>query len=75
VSSKLTDFYETLKTTPVRFGDDVQIKTLKLSIAFERIKDFAMVEVHANQDRLLVFVKVDPNSITLEDGFNFLIAS
>lgn len=65
----LTDLYEALKTTLVSMGDDVQVKTLKLYIAFKRIKNFATVEVQAGQGRLLVFVKVDPDTITLEDGF------
>jgi predicted transport protein len=68
-SPKLTDLYEALKATLVSLGDDVQIKMLKLYIAFKRLKNFASVEVQAGQDRLIVYVKVDPDSITLEDGF------
>jgi predicted transport protein len=68
-SPRLTDLYEALKATLVGLGDDVQVKTLKLYIAFKRIKNFASVEVQASQERLLVFVKVDPNSIMLEEGF------
>lgn len=68
-STKLTDLYEAVKANLVSFGDDVQVKMLKLYVAFKRIKNFASVEVQANQERLLVFVKVDPDSISLEDGF------
>jgi predicted transport protein len=68
-SPMLTDLYEALKATLVGLGDDVQVKALKLYIAFRRIKNFASVEVHAGQDRLIVYVKVDPDTVRLEEGF------
>jgi predicted transport protein len=68
-SPKLIDLYDAVKANLLSFGDDVQVKMLKLYIAFKRIKNFASVEVQANQDRLLIFVKVDPDSISLEEGF------
>lgn len=66
---ELTDWYEALKDYLVNLGDDVQIKTLKNYFAFKRIKNFACVEVHTRTRNLLVYVKVDPDSITLEEGF------
>ena len=66
---QLTDLYEALKATLLGFGDDVQVKVLKLYIAFKRIKNFASVEVQSNQSRLLVFVKINPDTITLETDF------
>lgn len=68
-SPKLIDLYEALKTTLVSLGDDVQIKTLKLYVAFKRIKNFASVEVQASQERLVVYLKVDPGTIALVPGF------
>lgn len=66
---ELTDRYEALKDYLVNLGDDVQVKTLKNYVAFKRIKNFACVEVHTRTRNLLVYVKVDPDSITLEEGF------
>lgn len=66
---RLTDLYESLKATCLSFGDDVQIKTLKLYVAFKRLKNFVTVEIKAAQGLLLVYVKVNPDSITLEEGF------
>lgn len=68
-NSHLTDLYEELKAFLIALGDDVQFKTLKFYFAFKRIKNFACVEVHTGTNKLLVYVKVDPNSITLEKGF------
>lgn len=50
-------------------GDDVQIKTLKYYFAFKRIKNFACVEIRATHESLVVFAKVDPDSVELEPGF------
>lgn len=68
-SPELTDLYESLKATCLGFGDDVQEKVLKLYVAFKRLKNFASVEVKAGANSLVVYVKVDPDSITLEEGF------
>lgn len=65
----LLDIYEELKATCLSFGDDVQIKTLKLYIAFKRLKNFVTVEVRAPSNCLALYVKLDPTAITLEEGF------
>jgi len=68
-STELTDLYEALKAMLVGFGDDVQIKTLKFYIAFKRIKNFASVEVRATAGTLLLYVKIDPDTVRLEEDF------
>ena len=67
--SDLRDLFEALKAHLVALGDDVQVKTLKNYFAFKRIKNFACVEVHNRTRNLLVYVKVDPDSLELEEGF------
>lgn len=68
-SQKLLNLYADFKANLLGMGDDVQVKQLKLYIAFRRIKNFATVEVQAKKELLLVFVKVDPDAVTLEEGF------
>ncbi len=63
------DLYEEIKAYLMAQGDDVQFKVLKFYFAFKRIKNFACVEVHTGTGKLLVYVKVDPESIDLEKGF------
>lgn len=68
-SQPLVDLYEALKATCIGFGDDVQMKTLKLYIAFKRLKNFVSVEVRASANLLVLYVKVDPDTVELKDGF------
>lgn len=49
-------------------GDDVQEKPLKLYTAFRRLKNFACVIAYPN--RLLVMLKLDPATVSLEEGFS-----
>ena len=65
----LHDLYEELKAYLESLGDDVQVKTLRYYVAFKRIKNFACVEVHPKSGDILVFVKVDPDSVTIDKGF------
>lgn len=63
------DLYEEVKAFLLALGDDVQFKVLKFYFAFKRIKNFACVEVHTGTGKLLVYVKVDPETVELEKGF------
>lgn len=63
------NLYDSLRQYLLTLGDDVQEKTLKLYFAFRRIKNFACVELRPKSRTLTVYIKVDPASIKLEDGF------
>lgn len=65
----LKNRYEAIRAFLVALGDDVQEKTLKHYIAFRRIKNFACIEVHPQMGRITVYVKVNPESIDIEQGF------
>ena len=66
---ELTNRYVALQEFLLNLGDDVQEKTLKYYIAFRRIKNFACVEIRIAAKELLIYVKVNPDSIELADGF------
>ena len=67
-SQEIKSLYEQLKAESCGLGTDVQVMHLKYYIAFKRNgNNFASVQVQA--DGLVVFAKVDPASITLEEGF------
>ncbi|MDN4493070.1 DUF5655 domain-containing protein [Ureibacillus aquaedulcis] len=68
-NTELTDRFEMVKAYMMALGDDVQMKILKHYIAFKRIKNFACVEIHPQTAKILLYLKVNPDSITLEQGF------
>ena len=65
----LRDLYADLQTYCLALGDDVQEKVTKYYVAFRRIRNFACVEVHPQSHELLVFLKVDPDTVEPEEGF------
>lgn len=64
----IRELYETLAGYLSSLGDDVQEKHLKLYTAFRRLKNFACVIPY--RDKLLVMLKVDPDTVVLEPGFS-----
>ena len=68
-SSQLLEVFDAFKETCLSFGEDVQIKPLKLYVAFKRLKNFATVEVRSGVGVLACYVKLNPDSIELEKGF------
>ncbi|MFG6563583.1 DUF5655 domain-containing protein [Sulfitobacter sp. 1A13421] len=66
---ELRALFDTVKEHLEGLGDDVQFKVLRFYFAFKRIKNFACVEIKTQERKLIVHVKVDPDTITLEEGF------
>ena len=67
--TNLRDRFEALKAFLLALGDDVQMNTLKFYFAFKRIKNFACVELRPNTKSVLVYVKVNPDGLTMVPGF------
>lgn len=65
----MKDRYNTLESFIMALGDDVQKKVTLDYIAFKRIANFTCIEVHPQAQKIVIFVKVDPDSIKLENGF------
>jgi predicted transport protein len=65
----MLDRFEALKAYLMALADDVQMQMLKYYVAFKRIKNFACVEIYTREKKMLVTVKVDPDTVTLEPGF------
>jgi predicted transport protein len=64
------DRYETLKAFILALGDDIQEKITKYYIAYKRLSNFACFEFHPNNQEILIFLKIDPSSILLEENFS-----
>ena len=67
MNEEMRDLYESLTDFIMGLGDDVNQKTLKLYVAFRRIRNFATVVAQSKNLRLLLHL--DPDTITLEEGF------
>jgi predicted transport protein len=65
----LTDLFEATRSYLRALGDDVQERTLKNYFAFTRLKNFACIEIKPTARKLLVYLKVDPETIELRPGF------
>lgn len=68
-SIALQDIFGAIKDYLMALGDDVQVKELSYYIAFKRIKNFACLEVYPQTKVVIAFLKVDPATVALEDGF------
>ncbi|MBN2685543.1 MAG: hypothetical protein JXR40_09715 [Pontiellaceae bacterium] len=66
---ELCNRYEAVKAFMLALGDDVQEKTCKYYFAFKRIKNFACVELRTQTNALVLYLKIDPSSLELEEGF------
>ncbi|MFW3172571.1 DUF5655 domain-containing protein [Geodermatophilus sp. CPCC 206100] len=69
-SAQLKDVYDALEQYLLNLGDDVSKIVNKNYYAFRRLKNFACVEVHPQSAELLVYVKVNPDEVTLEADFS-----
>ena len=65
----MIDRFEALRSFLTALGDDVTETTLQFYIAFKRLKNFACVEFRPTTGKILIYVKVDPSSVSIETGF------
>jgi len=70
MGQKEKDRFETLKAFIMALGDDIQEKTLKNYIAYKRLNNFSCFEFHPNNNEIVIYVKLDPKTILISDGFS-----
>lgn len=68
-SDDLRSLYESLDAFLRALGDDVSLKTTQFYLAYRRIKNFACVEIRPQAGVVLVYLKVNPSEVALEEGF------
>jgi len=66
---ELQNRYYSIRDFMLNLGDDVQEKVLKYYIAFKRIRNFACVEVRPKNRAILIYLKINPDEVSLEEGF------
>lgn len=65
----LHDLFQALRSHLLALGDDVQETTRKHYVAFKRLRNFACVEVHPQLGVVAIYLKVNPDTVQLEEGF------
>jgi predicted transport protein len=68
-SEDLANLYADIEAFMISLGDDVVKKALRFYFAFKRIKNFACVEIKPSINTIKLYLKVDPDSVQLEEGF------
>ena len=63
------DWFETLKAYIFALGDDIQEKTTKYYVAYKRLSNFACFEFHPSNKEIVIFLKLDPTKLQLEENF------
>jgi predicted transport protein len=66
----LVHLYERFETLAFSLGEDVIKNERSNYFAFRRLKNFACVEVHPSSNNLLVYLKVDPATVAIQEGFS-----
>jgi len=56
----ICDFIESL-------GDDIAPNQLKLYLAYKKVQNMVCIELHNKQ--VVLFIKISPDTVSLEDGF------
>jgi len=65
----LRDLYAEVEVYCESLGEDVTKKVGKTYFAFRRLKNFACVEVHPQTRNLLIYLKIHPDKVVVEEGF------
>ena len=68
-NEELSDLYADVQSYLLSLGDDIQEKVLRFYVAFRRIKNFACVEIRPQIGAVRLYLKVDPDSVDIIDGF------
>lgn len=66
---ELADLYGTYEEFLLSLGDDVVKNERQDYFAFRRLKNFACVEVHPSSKNLLIYLKLDPQTVEIREGF------
>lgn len=65
----LKELFDAVRDHIQGLGDDVQIKPLKWYFACKRLKNFATIQLQTGKNSLLMWLPLNPDEVTLDDGF------
>lgn len=68
-SPQLRELFDTVADYCETVGEGVSRKTLKRYIAFHKLRNFATLRIRPVDQKVVLHLKVDPDSVELTDGF------
>ena len=68
-SADLRSVWDSATLFLTNLGEDVQVKELKLYVAFKKIKNFACLEIYPSAKTVVAYLKLDPGLVAIEPGF------
>jgi predicted transport protein len=66
---ELQALYADLDALLLGLGDDVAMAVTKYYFAYRRLRNIACVELRLQTNSLVVFLRVDPDTVEIEEGF------
>lgn len=68
-SAETQELFASIKEYILALGDDVIFGTMKYYFSFRRIKNFSCIEIKPTQNKIVIYLKIDPKSLIIENGF------
>lgn len=65
----LKELWDSVTDFLAALGDDVQVKEVKLYVAFKRLRNFVCLELYPQAGTVVAYAKLDPATVALEEGF------
>jgi len=69
-SPEMREIWGSIVEFLMSLGEDVQMKELKVYVAFKRIKNFVCLEIYPQSKTIMAFLKLNPDTVSLEPGFS-----
>ncbi len=66
-SDNMKNLYHSICVFIESFGDDITANQLKLYLAYKKVQNLVCIEIYNKQ--ILLFVKLNPETVKLENGF------
>lgn len=68
-SPELKDLYNEVEKFIMNLGDGINKEVLQYYFAFRQIKNFACVEIKHKSNKILLYLKINPDKLQIEKGF------
>lgn len=68
-TEELKNLYKEVKKFIMNLGDDINEEVLQYYFAFRRIRNFVCAEISHRSNKVILYLKINPDELQLEEGF------